>query len=221
MTITQHRDEETQPQYHTDDHNTARRWRDADTITHWGPLHSTKMKRHSHNHTLRTITQHRDEETQPQSHTKDHYTALRWRDTATITHLGPLHSTEMKRHSHNHTLRTITQHWDEETQPQSQNWGPLHSTDMKRHSHNHTLRTITQHWDEETQPQSHTEDHYTAPRWRDTATITHWGPLHSTEMKRHSHNHTWRTITQHRDEDIEPHHTLRTITQNRDEDTQP
>ena len=151
------------------------------------------MKRHSHNHTLRTITQHQDEETRSQSHIEDQYTAQRWWDTAKITHWGPLHSTEMKIQSQNHILRTITQHRDDETQPQSHtehhytaprsrdpatitHWGPLHSTEMKRHRNNHTLRTIAQHWDEETQTQSHTEDHYTAPRWRDTDTITHLGP---------------------------------------------
>ena len=140
-TITQHRDEETQPQSHTEDHHTLRRWRDMATITHWEPLHSTEMKRHNHNHTLRTITQNRDEETQSQPHTENPYTAPRWRDTATITH-----------------------------------WGPLHSTEMKRNSHNHTLRTIIKHRDEYTQPLSHTDDHNTAPRWRDTATISHWWP---------------------------------------------
>ena len=175
-TITQNWDVETQPQLHTEDLLTAQRWIDTATTTHWGPLHRTEMKRHSHNITLRTITQHGDEETQSQSHTEDHYTAPRWRDTATITHWGPLHSTEMKRHSHNHTLRTITQHWDEETQPQSHTEDHYTALRWRDTATITKLRTITQHWDEETQPQSHTEDHYTARRWRDTATITHGGP---------------------------------------------
>ena len=152
------------------------------------------MKIHSLNHTLRTITQHRDEKTQSQSHTEDHYTAPRWRYRALIPHWGPLHSTKMKIQSHNHTLRTITQNWDVETQPQSHtedlftaqrwidtatttHWGPLHRTEMERNSQNNTLRFITQNQDLETQSESHTQDHYTALRWRATATVTHWGPL--------------------------------------------